>query len=202
LYHIADTIEWILEKFEEFVRENKASKLYSGKKVSTLAEMSEAMKAMPQYQEMLGKYSLHINMANECMKVFQQRDLKKVAGLEQDMATGEEADGKPVKNILSNLPTLLQSIQSKEDKLRLLITYIVSQEGIKDSDRKRLLEFAAISSEDERCIANLKFLGVTLSKPPQAKNKQKVKEKKKKKGDDDVPPFELSRYVPIFKENY
>lgn len=82
--HIADTIEWILEKFEEFVNENKASKLYSGaKKVSSLAEMSEAMKAMPQYQEMLGKYSLHINMANECMKVFHQRNLAKVAGLEQ-----------------------------------------------------------------------------------------------------------------------
>lgn len=82
--HIADTIEWILKMFEEFVRENKATKLYTGaKKVNSLAEMSEAMKAMPQYQEMLGKYSLHINMANQCMKVFNQKNLTKIAGLEQ-----------------------------------------------------------------------------------------------------------------------
>lgn len=104
------------------------------------------------------------------------------------MATGEEPDGRATKNtnILSSLPPLLQSTQSyliflflscipnhffflflyhsKEDKIRLLITYIVSQEGIKDSDRKRLIELAAISSDDENSIANLRFLGITLSK--------------------------------------
>jgi len=198
--HIADTIDQILEEFQEFVKENKASQFYANKKINSLADMSEAMKAMPQYQEMLGKYSLHINLAAECMKIFTQKNLAKVAGLEQDMATGEEADGKPAKNILSNLPTLLQSLQTKEDKIRLLITYIVSQEGIKDADRRRLLEFASISNEDENSIANLRYLGITLTKPPQAKNKQKVKEKKKKKSEENVPSYELSRYVPVLKK--
>lgn len=37
------------------MKENKASKLYQGKQVESLKEMSDAMKAMPQYQEMLEK---------------------------------------------------------------------------------------------------------------------------------------------------
>lgn len=52
--HIAETIDQILGEFQDFVKENKANK-----KVNSLADMSEAMKAMPQYQEMLGKVSLN-----------------------------------------------------------------------------------------------------------------------------------------------
>lgn len=53
--HIADTINWILDNFNEFVKENKATKLYKKEKVNDLREMSEAMRSMPQYQEMLNK---------------------------------------------------------------------------------------------------------------------------------------------------
>jgi syntaxin-binding protein 1 len=53
--HIADTINWILEGFNDFVKENKAAKFSKKEKVNDLKEMSEAMKQMPQYQEMLGK---------------------------------------------------------------------------------------------------------------------------------------------------
>lgn len=42
--------------------------------------------------------------------------------------------------------------------------YIISQEGIKDSDRKRLIDLAKLSNTDAACISNLKYLGVTLSK--------------------------------------
>jgi len=197
--HIADTINWILDNFNQFVTENKASKLTKKGKVNDLKEMSEAMRAMPQYQEMIGKYSLHINLTNHCMSIFTEKNLGKIATLEQDMATGEDAEGKAVKNLLSSLPPILtDSNVSVTDKLRLLMLYIVSQEGIKEADRKRLMDLAQISNEDEGCISNLRFLGVTLLKGAKAK---KVSEKKssKKKQRDDAPPYELSRYVPQLK---
>lgn len=76
--------------------------------------------------------------------------------------------------------------------------YIVSQEGIKDSDRKRLLDLAKISHDDQACISNLRFLGVTLLKA--AKKKQQKQEKKKnKKQRDDAPAYDLSRYTPQVK---
>lgn len=55
--------------------------------------------------------------------------------------------------------------------------YIITQEGIKDAgilnsifkflnkknlDRKRLMDLAKISNEDQGCISNLRYLGVTL----------------------------------------
>jgi len=198
--HIADSMNWILDGFNEFVKENKATKLYTGK-VESLKEMSEAMKSMPQYKEMLDKYSLHINLSTTAMKIFDEQQLKKIASVEQDMATGEDAEGNPTKNVISAMPPILtdESI-SKEEKLRVLMLYIISQEGIKDGDRKRLMEMAKVSSSEQSCISNLRYLGVTLLKGAQAKKKQKLSEKKKKKQRDDAPPFELSRYAPAIKK--
>jgi len=199
--HIAETMNWILDNFNDFVKENKASKLYSGKKVTTLKEMGDAMKAMPQYQEMLGKYSLHINLASTAMESFNQNQLATLAGAEQDMATGEDADGKAVKNIISALAPLLTDAEvSMLDKIRLLMIYIISQEGIKDSDRKRLMDLAKISFEDQGAISNLRYLSVTLLKGGARSSKKKQNKEKKKKQRDDAPPYELSRYSPIVKQ--
>jgi len=119
------------------------------------------------------------------------------------MSTGEDAEGNPIKNVITAMPPVLtdESI-TKLDKLRVLMLYIISQEGIKDGDRKRLMELAKISenSTDHDYIYNLKYVGVTLLKGAQAKKKQKINEKKKKKQRDDAPPYELSRYSPAIKK--
>jgi len=198
--HIADTINWILDGFNEFVQENKASKFAQKERVNDLKEMSDAMKAMPQYQEMLNKYSLHINMSNECMRMFGQRSLAKIAALEQDMATGEDSEGRAVRNFLSNLPAILTDASvNLNDKLRLLMIYIISQEGIKATDKKRLMDLARISLQDQACITNLRFLGVTLLTGPNVKKGSAKDKKKNKKQRDDAPPYELSRYTPQIK---
>jgi len=194
--HIADTIEFVIESFNEFLKNNKATKLAGGKQIDNLKDMSDAMRAMPQYNEMLSKYSLHISMGNAAMDVFNRMGLERIAHIEQDMATGEDADHKAVKNVISRLPTILSDASvSREDKIRLLIIYIISQEGIKDQDRKRLMELAKISVTDQATIANISALGVTLNKGAKGKSKKKDSKKKKRNAGDDVP-FELSRYVP------
>ena len=195
--HIADAIEWVINSFNEFLTNNKATKLAGGKQIENLKDMSEAMRAMPQYTEMLSKYSLHIHMANTAMDAFNQMGLERIAHIEQDMATGEDADHKTVKNVISRMPTILSDpAVSREDKIRLLIIYIISQEGIKDQDRKRLMELAKVSVQDQTLIANISALGVTLNKGAKGRSKKKDSKKKKRHTNDDVP-FELSRYVPV-----
>lgn len=195
--HIADTIEFVIESFNEFLQNNKATKLAGGKQIDNLKDMSDAMRAMPQYTEMLSKYSLHISMANAAMEAFNRTGLERIAHIEQDMATGEDADHKAVKNVISRLPTILSDASvSREDKIRLLIIYIISQEGIKDQDRKRLMELAKISVTDQATIANISSLGVVLNKGSKGKSKKKDSKKKKKHHAGDDVPFELSRYVP------
>eukprot|EP01118_Nematostelium_gracile_P005166 TRINITY_DN1623_c0_g1_i1.p1 TRINITY_DN1623_c0_g1~~TRINITY_DN1623_c0_g1_i1.p1 ORF type:complete len:614 (+),score=162.97 TRINITY_DN1623_c0_g1_i1:125-1966(+) len=196
--HIADTMNAIMGGFNDFMKENKVTKLKSGE-VSSLKEMSEAMRSMPQYKETLDKYSLHINLASAAMKVFEDTKLKPIGFTEQDMATGEDASGAPAKNILSTLPTLFNDeIISQQDKLRLLMIYIVSQEGIKETDRNRLVSMAKVGEHQQACLSNLRFLGISTTRG--AKKSGKSSEKKKKnKMNEDAPPYELSRYVPNIK---
>jgi hypothetical protein len=54
--HIAEATKHILKNFNDFVRTSKAIEMRGkSKEATTLKEMAEAMKAMPQYQELLGK---------------------------------------------------------------------------------------------------------------------------------------------------
>lgn len=139
-------------------------------------------------------------MANAAMDQFNKKHLEEIAHLEQNMATGEDSDGKVVKNIVTALPPVLSDPNvTKEEKLRLLMIYVISQGGVKDQDRKRLMDLAKISISEQRAIANLFHLGVTINKTgkPTKKDTDKKKKKKQKRGDVD---YELSRYVPVLKD--
>jgi len=125
-----------------------------------------------------------------------KRKLAIISPLEQDMGTGEDAEGAPVKNILSRIPSVLQDESiSVQDKMRLLMLYVISQEGVKDGDRKRLFDLAKLSHRDQNIINNLKYLGVSVMKTG---NKKKSKQTKKPKRNN--PSYELSRYSPAIKK--
>lgn len=53
--HIADTMNWIIDNFNTFIRENQQSTKLRSEKVESLKEMSAAIRGLPQFQEMLGK---------------------------------------------------------------------------------------------------------------------------------------------------
>ncbi len=64
------------------------------------------------------------------MKKYAEASLELVATLEQNMATGEDASGKPFKTALAELRSLLERTDlplSPEDKIRLLMTYMITQ---------------------------------------------------------------------------
>lgn len=85
-----------------------------------------------------------------------------------------------------------------EDKIRLLMLYIIGKEGVRDEDRRKLFEHARISSDWSNAITNLALLGVKLTQNAKQKNRVKNREKKSKKRADDVP-YDLSRFVPTVK---
>ena len=45
--------------------------------------MKETISALPQFQEMKTKYSIHINVCQECKALFEKRKLDAVAAFEQ-----------------------------------------------------------------------------------------------------------------------
>jgi len=195
--HIADTITSILESFNEFVKLNLGDRL-TKQGADSLKQMTEFIKQMPEQQEMASKFSLHITLAHECMKAFKANKLEAIGMLEQDMATGEDPEGKPAKNPVSRLPSFLHDPEiSVTDKIRLIMIYIVTQEGIREQDSRALMEKAGLSRPEQFLIKNLSCLGVAVSKRDGRQNKKGGNQRKKRT--DDIP-YELSRYVPKVKE--
>lgn len=111
--HIAECINYVINNFNKFISENRAaSGLLKGKGdgkggVASLQELKEVLGSVPQFQELKSKFSVHINMSQECMVLFNAQKLADVAGVEQDLATGETADGGTPKNIEVNMIPLL-----------------------------------------------------------------------------------------------
>jgi syntaxin-binding protein 1 len=101
------------------------------------------------------------------MAAYTANNLSNLAAVEQDMATGSSPTGEEIKTqaIISALPALLTDpLISEVDKMRLLMIYIVSQEGILEKDRSKLIDMAKIPVEQQASIVNLKYLGVNLLK--------------------------------------
>ncbi|KAG8461329.1 hypothetical protein KFE25_010516 [Diacronema lutheri] len=199
--HIADAIEYLTTNFNQFLAANQsATKL--GKKGGEvgLREMSEALRGMPQYQEEMARYSLHISLTRELMARFKTNQLEAVSTLEQNMALGEDSDGKEVKGtkLVEQLIEMVRRDVSPQDKMRLLMIYIISQEGIRDDDRRRLMDAAGLSPDDQAAIVNLFYLGVTLSRGASKATASRRKTAGGAKGSD-AASYDLSRYTPVLK---
>lgn len=167
--------------------------------MDNLKDMGSAIKAMPQYLELLGKYSVHLNMSQKCMDEFNRKDLITLASLEQEMATGEDAQGNEARHVMTKMtPILARSNVSTHDRMRLLMLYLISQGGMAPSDLEALLNKANLNLDDKNTVSNLFHIGVRIMSEGRKKKKAKASKGKKVQKDEDVP-YELSRFVPVVK---
>lgn len=106
-------------------------------------------KGMPKFQEQTGRYSLHIHVTSELVRKYNEGSLERIATLEQNMATGEDAGKKPYRTALADLKALLSLTDlpvplSEGDKIRLLMIYVITQDGIKSEERRQLMTMAGL----------------------------------------------------------
>ncbi|EKX55455.1 Sec1 family protein A [Guillardia theta CCMP2712] len=211
--HIADAINFVIDEFNRFVQQNKAANMAKGE-AKSLRDLSEAIKSMPQFKDRLAKYSLHMDLTKKCMALYEQKFLEKISTEEQNMATGADAQGKALKTVQQSVMNVLQDEHiSEKDKLRLILIYVISQEGLSEADVDKLVSSAHLqnTSSAQRIVQNLKHLNVTL-KQAQAKPKGMISsgmtaasklfpfikadsDKKRPKMATDVG-YDLSRYRP------
>eukprot|EP00008_Paramoeba_atlantica_P013984 CAMPEP_0201477256 /NCGR_PEP_ID=MMETSP0151_2-20130828/2314_1 /ASSEMBLY_ACC=CAM_ASM_000257 /TAXON_ID=200890 /ORGANISM="Paramoeba atlantica, Strain 621/1 / CCAP 1560/9" /LENGTH=628 /DNA_ID=CAMNT_0047857907 /DNA_START=6 /DNA_END=1889 /DNA_ORIENTATION=+ len=206
--HIAETSKWVVKNFNDYIAANKKAGNLEVGKVATLKEMSEAMRAMPQYQDMKSKYAVHIELANLCMITFKKKNLRDLGMLEQDMAVGVKR-----KNLKKDLSQFFNSDDySKSDKLRLFLIYLISQSEqgrLSVSDKEEVAIDAGHPPDpqgDAKILKCLDAMGVKLSKASlkegakEAKEREKEEKKSRRRGgEEEDETDDLSRYIPRLK---
>ena len=165
--HIADVIQQLSGRIRDIVNSNTAQVLKSkgnSAKALSLSQMANAMKALPEYREVMSKLSQHMHISHQCMDLFNKASLLNLSELEQTLATGKDENGRTPK--VSELVDLVEEeLKSSPDaltRLRLLGIFIVSQKGIRSRDKDRLLTAARLNPKAARTLQNLQKMGCPL----------------------------------------
>jgi syntaxin-binding protein 1 len=162
--HMKDTIEKLMGDFQKFIDENPHF-TNSEADATSLNAIKDMLAGLPQFQEMKEAYSLHLNMAQECMNIFQHHKLPDIASVEQSLATGLDEDFRKPKNLADQVVRLLDDENiGPQDRLRLIMLYIIFRNGIIMEDIQRLLAHASLPPQDGEVITNLELLGAHTTK--------------------------------------
>lgn len=125
--------------------------------VSTIKDM---MAGLPEFQEGKELFSLHIDMAEKCARLFQERKLLDLTSTEQCLATGIDEDGKKPKHLADQVVRLLDDDSIiHDDRVRLLALYVMYKHGIFRGDIEKLRCHGELSPMDGELIYNLDIMG-------------------------------------------
>ena len=177
--HIAEVLDGIPQEFRKFVETNSNAQFHQGafSQEIDIEKMAEIVRAMPQYQQILNKYVLHMKLIDRCYKIFESRDLKEVGEIEQSLATGIDEEGHQTNShkIFKNILKKLESVNVFElDKLRLAIIAVICLDLVK-KDQEKLIE--RFSFDLKKIFEKLIWLGIDVSKNSEAEKKGRTTKK-------------------------
>lgn len=164
--HIAEVIKVLSARIRDIVHSNSGVANISKKegKALSMSQMANALKNLPEYREVMSKLSQHMHIAHRCMDIFNKTNLLNLSDLEQTLAMGLNDDGRGVKvsDMVDAVEAQLQATKDSLARFRLIAIFIISQHGLRASDKDRLFASARLNPAEAKALSNLQNLGYPL----------------------------------------
>lgn len=201
----AATIE-ITRTLDEFRAKNKAAAYKQGSGgdgALDMRNMKNLVSSLPQYREQLARLSVHVEIASKINTIIEAKDLTDLGKLEQDLVFGDATS----KEIITYIST--NQKMSAEDKVRLLMSYVITHpEKMDDARQQQWQRLAHLTDMDMNTINNLELLGIPVKKKGNAKTglglnfgrKRKRAVRKDRDVDEGDDQWALSRFAPLMQE--
>jgi len=158
--HIADVIQTLSTKIRNIVNSGTGSALSNSAKNSgkalSINQMAKALKALPEYREIMSKLSQHMQIAHQCMDVFNAQGLLDLALLTLEALTCSASGSGMTLGYSSTLK--LPAAASSMILLRIQ-TYLLEEYSLSDSPPPK--ELTRLS----RNLANLPSFSCTIGQP-------------------------------------
>jgi len=168
--HIKDVIENLNQDLQTITETsvgqlNREDRSQFG--ATSLELLTKAVQELPEYQELIARHKIHVQLVKLCMHKVMMKKLLDVTLLEQTMATGVDESAKEAKmsTLATDLMKLVRDPQvGVEETARLIGLFMICQEGIKEEDRRHILESAdpPLPVEMQTTLLNLSYLNVNI----------------------------------------
>lgn len=182
--HIATASHIVTRRLKEFA----AEKHIKDSNKSSIKDLGQLVKKLPQYQKELTQYSVQLQLIEDCMKEYQGK-LDKICVVEQNLVMGTDSEGEKIKDHMKHIVAiLLDNTVSIDIKLRVIVLYILCKNGINEENLDKLLSHAMIPPEKREVILKLQLLNLQIIHDARWSSRRK-----------NIPPIRSDRSEPVYQ---